>query len=827
MTGICRIDEGLNEIGANRVLALYGPGCTDRFLTTDYREVGLDVAAYEYLKQYGFRRVAFWSPSRQLYFLDPASRDSLLPDVRAQESSVARRLSPGPLGPPRARKPTETVVRPAKQGQARTLELIKWFMEQEEPRGALLMLQCEDFFRYCQDRSLVSGYFTWEGLPSSNRNICILTFAGASSREAIGIDIQEWKLPVLQRLLSVGDTFDTIRRLPAPDVIEIQRAVDYSRLRYRTQVDWMNRPRLERALEAEGLTLSSILTHLLNASELSQEAVSSWVQDLGDPTSAMDRLEGLIGLKEVKEALHARLAEEEERQHMRSTGKNVPDAPLHMVFSGNPGTGKTTVARLVAEILRDMGRLKRGHRHEVDATQLVSPFVSGTAECTRSAIDQAMDGVLFIDEAHQLLSASNNANHGPEVFKPLVAALENQYDRLVVILAGYEEGIRQVLASDEGLASRFPSRNWFHFPDFTASELREILFIELEKRHLRWTSEFEQASLRVCEAVEDAKSLESINGRGMRELANELFSNYSDRVHRTGVRDYLLEIQDFPTRWREFALPQADQVSAALSVAIANLESLIGLHGVKAELAEISAGVEQDILEGRTVQLSSLHMVFSGYPGTGKTSVAAHFGAILKALGLLRKGHVVRVSRENLIAGYVGQTAEKTAKAIQDAVEGILFIDEAYSLTPQQGTDFAREAIDTLTNRMEELRDRLVVIVAGYPDEMERFLEANPGLKSRFSIHIRFPNYSSNELVDILSVFANNDDYQLTAEVLAAAGMALKTQANADPRNFGNARAVRNLWDKMKRRRATRLRKASASDAERRIAAFLPSDVPS
>ncbi|MBA4379093.1 MAG: stage V sporulation protein K [Anaerolinea sp.] len=198
------------------------------------------------------------------------------------------------------------------------------------------------------------------------------------------------------------------------------------------------------------------------------------------------------------------------------------------------------------------------------------------------------------------------------------------------------------------------------------------------------------------------------------------------------------------------------------------------------------------------------HMVFEGNPGTGKTTVARLLGKIYHSFGLLKKGHLVEVSRSDLVAGFVGQTALKTKEKIRDALDGVLFVDEAYSLYQGYGSDFGHEAIDTLVKAMEDYRDRLVVIAAGYPLQMTDFIASNPGLSSRFAIKVHFPDFDTLELGEILMNFAQREKYILTHEVLEGACRYLEYTRQLEE-YFGNARSVRNLFEEMKGRLAARI----------------------
>lgn len=229
------------------------------------------------------------------------------------------------------------------------------------------------------------------------------------------------------------------------------------------------------------------------------------------------------------------------------------------------------------------------------------------------------------------------------------------------------------------------------------------------------------------------------------------------------------------------------------------LNDLTGLDGVKKEINNLTSLVKiSKIREEKGLKTPNIskHMVFTGNPGTGKTTVARLLGNIYRCLGVLSKGQLVEVDRSGLVAGYVGQTAIKTEEAIKQAIGGILFIDEAYSLSEGKGEgDFGQEAIDTLLKAMEDNRDNLVVVVAGYPDLMEGFLASNPGLKSRFNKFINFEDYTSEELISILEGMCEKQEYKISEDVKKYLKEKFDEVLADIPDSFANARTVRNLLE--------------------------------
>ena len=240
------------------------------------------------------------------------------------------------------------------------------------------------------------------------------------------------------------------------------------------------------------------------------------------------------------------------------------------------------------------------------------------------------------------------------------------------------------------------------------------------------------------------------------------------------------------------------------------LDELIGLGSVKQEVRSLANFVKlqkQREAQGLKTAKVSYHLVFYDSPGTGKTTVARIVGRIYKDLGVLKKGHTVETDRAGLCGEYVGKTGPKTDTVISKALDGVLFIDEAYSLVPEggAGNDYGQEAISTILKRMEDYRDRLVVIVAGYKDEMQRFIDSNPGLQSRFNRYIDFPDYSGTELVDIFKMYMKKNQYTLAPDAEEYLKEQFEYVVAHKDRNFGNARFARNVFEKSIQQQANRL----------------------
>nr|WP_237417897.1 AAA family ATPase [Actinomadura rayongensis] len=488
-----------------------------------------------------------------------------------------------------------------------------------------------------------------------------------------------------------------------------------------------------------------------------------------------------------------------------------------MIFSGNPGTGKTVVARLLARIYKDLGVLSSGHLVEVSRAELIGQYIGETAVKTRAVVRRAVGGVLFIDEAYALTQSDLGEDYGPEAIAELIKMMEDHRDDLVVIAAGYEREMQRFVASDPGLASRFPTT--VRFPDFTDGELVEIFAGQTAQAGLTPDAAARDKLAGLLRRAPRGRSFG--NARLMRNLAERATALQARRVtglaRATAADLGALTAADLPdtlsgtTR----ATPAADPLTA--------LDGLVGLRDVKAEVHRLVAearAAELRRLAGQPAPSPSRHMVFTGNPGTAKTTVARLIAAVYAQLGLLSSGHLVEVGRSDLVGTHLGQTAPRVRAAVEQALGGVLFVDEAYALN---GDAYGQEAVATLVKLMEEYRGDLLVIVAGYEREMRGFLTSNSGLESRFPKRLRFPDYTDGELVAIFEHLAAAEGFTLAPEIPQTL-QALLRKTSRGP-SFGNGRLMRNLLDAATARQSERLTAADAP-APADVLTLRASDLP-
>jgi SpoVK/Ycf46/Vps4 family AAA+-type ATPase len=455
----------------------------------------------------------------------------------------------------------------------------------------------------------------------------------------------------------------------------------------------------------------------------------------------MHEIDALVGLDSIKQKL-VRLGQLAARPELKS---EIPPAS-HIVFSGNPGTGKTTVAKILGQIYQALGLLSKGHVVSVTRADLVAPYVGQTAPLVAEAVQKAMGGVLFIDEAYTLRRSAMGESDpfGQEAIDALLTHMEDKRGDFIVIAAGYPAEMTRFVDSNPGLGSRFGER-WL-FDDYSENDLWKIFEGLSTSAEVSLDTDLGEEFRQLATSAKKAKDFS--NARWARSLFEDARVRRASRLSE-GEQERNLVVRDLSNK-QEAALVGAATIASIES----KLSELVGLESVKEDIRDIIALQNLQVRrqrEGLPLTVNPMsHLVFSGPPGTGKTTVARLIGQIYKELGGLPSGHVVETQRADLVAGFVGQTAIKTQEVANKAMGGVLFVDEAYMLSSNgdsSSVDFGQEAIDTILKVMEDRKGEFVIIVAGYEDRMRDFLASNPGLASRFGKTFRFSKWSAEELL--------------------------------------------------------------------------------
>ena len=551
-----------------------------------------------------------------------------------------------------------------------------------------------------------------------------------------------------------------------------------------------------------------------------KSTIQQQVEEVEDKKQSIDdvmvELNSLIGLQSIKKQISDHIKYIDFLKLRKEKGfEESEKITLHSVFTGNPGTGKTTVVRLLGQIYFHMGLLSDGHVHEVDRSDLVGEFIGQTAPKVKKAIEKARGGILFIDEAYALYrTKEEEKDFGKEVIEIIIKEMSDGPGDIAIMVAGYPKEMETFIDSNPGLKSRF--KYYFKFPDYTPDELTDISAFASKKRGVTINADAQIIIRKILveayrnrdKSFGNARFAHSLIDRakmnmGLRIVEKSDYKKLSKKaistITKTDVEPMLST--------KSFSKIEIDIDELLLKEAVADLNKLIGLENVKKEVTELIKLVRYYREIGKDVINSfSMHAVFTGNPGTGKTTVARILGKLYKSLGLLEKGHVVETGREGLIAGYIGQTAIKTKEMLDQAMGGVLFIDEAYGLTEGKSENsFGGEAIEVILKNMEDKRGKFAVIAAGYPDNMDRFMKANPGLMSRFDEIIHFKDYSANELIDIAEFMLQDKELSFDDEAKKYLCGYLQKFITTKDKYFGNAREVRKIIDDIGRRQNLRM----------------------
>jgi SpoVK/Ycf46/Vps4 family AAA+-type ATPase len=541
-----------------------------------------------------------------------------------------------------------------------------------------------------------------------------------------------------------------------------------------------------------------------SASRIEEGDIRGYVPEVRTLDEILGDLNRYIGMDAVKQAVREMAYSVQNSMQRAERGLGDQEKMgMHIILTGNPGTGKTTIARKLGEILAAIGYLDSGHVVEVDRAQMVSQYQGETPKVVDRLCDKAMGGILFVDEAYTLAPVSQGGerdNQGAQALEKLMKRMEDDRGKFVVIAAGYRTEMENLFRINPGFRSRF---NYFlDIDDYTPDELLQIMLLFAKEKKYIFNPEAEELTRKQIDVLYNARDKDFANGRTMRQLFDKICSKQAERLQKgdmalmTNEELMTITADDIP-----YEAPQTVDYSACLS----KLDGLVGLDAVKQEISNLASFLNLQVMRGEQNTFQGKHYVFTGNPGTGKTTVARIMADVFRSLGILSRGQLVEADRSKLVAGYSGQTAIKTNQLIDTALGGVLFIDEAYTLKSSDADTFGNEAIDTLLKRLEDDRGKFICIVAGYTDQMHDFIDSNPGLKSRFTQTIHFEDYTPDELTEIFLNMAKGKNFTIDDETKGAIHRQFEQLYLRRDKNFGNAREARRIFDEAVEKQSQRL----------------------
>ena len=549
---------------------------------------------------------------------------------------------------------------------------------------------------------------------------------------------------------------------------------------------------------------TSFISRGAEAVMVEEQDIRGYVPEERSLDDILGDLDRYIGMDEVKKAVReiAFTVYNSVQRAQRGLGEQEKSG-IHIVLTGNPGTGKTTIARKLGEILEAIGYLDSGHVVEVDRSKMVSPYQGETPKVVDRLCDKAMGGILFVDEAYTLAPVSQGGERdqqGAQALEQLMKRMEDDRGKFVVIAAGYRQEMDNLFRINPGVRSRFSY--FLNIDDYTPDQLFAIMQVFAKEKKYVFTPEAEQLALKMITEIYNSRDKDFANGRSMRQLFDKICSKQAERLQKgdmaslTNEQMMSIDVADIP-----YEAPKSVNYTDCLS----KLNGMVGLAGVKKEISNLAAFLNLQIRRGETNTFQGKHYIFTGNPGTGKTTVARIMADVFRTLGILSRGQLVEADRSKLVAGFSGQTAIKTNQLIDSAMGGVLFIDEAYTLKSNDGDSFGAEAIDTLLKRLEDDRGKFICIVAGYTDQMHDFIDTNPGLKSRFTQTIHFDDYTPDELTEIFINLAKGKNFTVDEETKGAIHRQFEQLYLRRDKNFGNAREARRIFDQAVEKQSQRL----------------------
>lgn len=507
---------------------------------------------------------------------------------------------------------------------------------------------------------------------------------------------------------------------------------------------------------------------------------------------AIYKLNSIIGVKELKEFIYNIQNNYKVQQIREKLGLTTSKVSMNMIFAGNAGTGKTNAARITFEYLNALGLLSRSIFREVSKADFVSENMLDTAKRTIEVVNSALGGVLFIDEAYSLCESEED-KVGKEIVDALLKGIEDNREDLVVILAGYENDMEKFMSINPGLKSRFP--NIIHFEDYTPYEMYAIAINIAKAKGYKIAENVKDDLIDLFAKNQISGKNDLGNARFVRNIIENAIMDASKKYLQDKQKKIdLLEGHNFNFKAKaKFNLEE-------------KLNKIIGLEEVKklltsqyklivAEEKRKSVGVETQIEQ-------NLNMVFAGSPGTGKTSIARLVAEMLNSMGLLKIGQLIETDRSNFVSEVPGETSKKTEETFKEAMGGILFIDEAYTLANDK---LGREAIETLLKLIEDYSKDVIVILAGYEKEMEEFFDVNIGLRSRFPLWTVFEDYKPDELLEMALRLIEAKGFKLSKNGYTTLKKSfVYIYENADMQS-GNGRMVRNYVENLIRAQSIRI----------------------
>lgn len=799
----------------------------DEFCLPDSNLVSIDVVLLEHLRAQGYKTIAFHRPYGGMQFHYQSDESTRKEGTPRPASNRKKTLMSGPLGQARLQG-----GQASKERKVQNVQESKTDSSVEKDISDLNLAAELDglFFRSVGPNALVfrDTEFLFDDVDQRTlRNLRALIRESTARGSKFGVIIfvsREYDASVFRS--DVGDRSHFFRPFqhlffsgdtPLPNVIQIGapssdellffqrrlRLIDGVETNFRSLPLRLDRYAAE--LKSEKLVQKSTLrAHASALREL------PW-DESEESGGALTKLWSMPGRSEVARTLETTITfaqEEQARFGVKSPTRSrdvlerlmapVSDGPtarvdLNFALLGQPGTGKTTIARLFAQAFKEAGILSSGHFIPAEKADFVGSHEGATEANCQQIFRRALGGVLFVDEVQNFQHRQDGTGYDAIAVKSFLPYLEDRRGEVSVMFATYESEFDRFLSFDDGLKSRIRQR--IVLEDYDGNTLTEIFLKMAGERGLTVDSTFQSLLPNFFDSWRFDRTGEFANARSVRSTLDDM---QLARVRKNSTCP--LSADELNTNFHKYLVPTGRSADgdAALDKLMQQLDELIGLENIKASIRARVTQVKAARLRGEDVVNAPGHFAFVGAPGSGKTTVAELMGEFFRGAGILKSGHVEPAIRGDFLGSLVGETEAKVADKVNAALDGVLFIDEAHRLIAGPHDEHGRTIVGELTKLMDEYRERLCLVIAGYPREIDALFAEDPGWRSRIQNYLVFENYSADETAEIMRLFAR----EANRTIEPALDNRLREVASAliayEGNEFANGRSARNLIDVMK-----------------------------
>ncbi len=796
---------------ANRIFIINGK-TKDSFVMPDYRYLRFELVLFDILKRdLGYSSVAFID-HEGLFFWDSESATNLMTpksvvNSKYSSSKLMKREKNITTRAPENNLINNAPVRLRYDFSGSTTEIISKvrgiLRHNSKSHTAVIVLEKSFMLNIPKNDKVMVNFVgflkdTLQNLPPENKNILIF----AENSESELMLSHRYHESGLEDLFSCsqdegGDNIKGIAtyiKLLAAEKEECEKLLTRLRVVDKREIAISEKEQMATMMASwikeNDQEINVIYSELMKCNTIINVKSLSKILDKKMEKSAEEQMEEITGMEELKEKVKQNIAgalpaNESAQKYPERFGMTLNEIKAeahidHFALLGNPGTGKTKVARVIAKLIQEKGILPTGHFIEATREDLVSKYLGDTAIKTRKVIEKSLGGVLFIDEAYAIKEEPND-QYGSECLATLVQAMSSLRGRFVLIMAGYPHEMRQMIAENKGMKRRLIE---IEIPDYNDEELTEIMK-NMIKEYDHDEEVFQNTQTYVTSLLKE-KTLGSDWGN-----AGEIESIIEEAKKNSRARNkgkIYLEKKDFP-------IPSYFEESYKTKAV--TLNSLIGLKALKDKMSRLISLVNyqkesnKDCIPG--------HYFFSGNPGTGKTTVAEIMANEFYKIGVLKTPRIVERTAKELIGRYVGDSEDNTRKAFNEALGGILFIDEAHQLVDSGSYSYGAAVLDTLIPLLEKHRKEICVIFAGYPKPLEALFDYDQGMRGRFENIIKFEDYNPDEMLQILKIMLENDfpKIVLNEEFNHVIMKYFERVKMRDKETFSNARAARNFMNKL------------------------------